>query len=62
MNQNHRKIGLSLGADHCWPASYEAILDKLNLSIAHGGEQVRFSTERVKVEPSTLSTSPATTS
>ena len=59
MNQNHRKIGLSLGADHCWPASYEAILDKLNLSIAHGGEQVRFSTERVKVEPFDLESKPS---
>ena len=59
MNQNHRKIGLSLGADHCWPASYEAILEKLNLSIAHGGEDVRFSTERVKVEPFDLESKPS---
>ena len=26
-----RKIGLSLGADLCWPASYEGILEKLDL-------------------------------
>ena len=26
-----RKIGLSLGADICWPICYEALLDKLDL-------------------------------
>lgn len=46
-----RKIGLSLGADLCWPASYEAIVKKLDLSIPVGGDEVRFDVERVRVHP-----------
>ena len=44
-------IGLSLGADLCWPACYEAILKRMNLSVDLGHEIVRFATERVTVEP-----------
>ena len=46
-----RKIGLSLGADICWPICYEQILDKLALSIPHEGDSVSLSCERVTIEP-----------
>ncbi len=46
-----RTIGLSLGADLCWPACYEQIIDRLKLSLPMGDEQVRFAVERVTVEP-----------
>jgi hypothetical protein len=46
-----RKIGLSLGADICWPASYEELVRRLDLDIDVGGERVRFETDRVTVEP-----------
>lgn len=44
-------IGLSLGADICWPAAYEEILKRLNLDIELDGRRLNFSCERVKVEP-----------
>ena len=46
-----RKIGLSLGADICWPLCYEQILGKLNLSIDYGGDTVGIEVERVSIEP-----------
>ncbi|MBA3462770.1 MAG: hypothetical protein H0T46_22630 [Deltaproteobacteria bacterium] len=46
-----RKIGLSLGADICWPLCYEQILDKLDLSIKYGGDTVGIEVERVSIEP-----------
>ncbi|GMV40273.1 MAG: hypothetical protein AMXMBFR64_19890 [Myxococcales bacterium] len=46
-----RKIGLSLGADLCWPACYEAIIDRLKLSLPLGDDVVRFAVDRVTVEP-----------
>ena len=46
-----RKIGLSLGADICWPACYEQILGKLQLSIPHKGDTVGVEVERVSIEP-----------
>jgi hypothetical protein len=46
-----RNIGLSLGADICWPACYEQIVDRLKLNLAIGSESVRFAVERVTVEP-----------
>ena len=46
-----RNIGLSLGADLCWPAAYEEILDKLALDLPDGKDQLRFACERVMVEP-----------
>lgn len=49
-----RRIGLSLGADHCWPACYEAILAKLDLEIPVRRERVRFECERVSIEPYSL--------
>lgn len=46
-----RRIGLSLGADICWPICYEALLDRLDLSIPHGNDTLRFEVERVTIEP-----------
>lgn len=46
-----RHIGLSLGADICWPICYEALLNKLDLSIDVDGETQKFNVERVKIEP-----------
>ncbi|MCX4248040.1 ATP-grasp domain-containing protein [Paraliomyxa miuraensis] len=46
-----RSIGLSLGADLCWPACYEQIVDRLKLELPIGGEAVRFAIERITVEP-----------
>jgi hypothetical protein len=46
-----RSIGLSLGADICWPASYEALIQRLDLAIPYKGDTVRFKTSRVRVQP-----------
>jgi len=53
-----RNIGLSLGADICWAAAYEALLEELNLHIEHGDNIVRFAVERVRVEPFDLRARP----
>jgi len=46
-----RKIGLSLGADDCWPICYEDILGQLDLDISYRGDRLRFEVERVAIEP-----------
>jgi hypothetical protein len=46
-----RKIGLSLGADICWPICYEALLTQLDLELSIGGDTVRFESNRVGIEP-----------
>lgn len=46
-----RNIGLSLGADLCWPACYEHIMRRLDLRIPIGDDTVRFEVERVTIEP-----------
>ena len=46
-----RNIGLSLGADLCWPACYEQIMHRLDLKIPMGDDTVRFNVERVYIEP-----------
>jgi hypothetical protein len=46
-----RRIGLSLGADLCWPICYEEILKRLKLALPIGGDTVRFEVERVTIEP-----------
>src|SRR5689334_6701737 len=46
-----RKIGLSLGADICWPICYEQIMRELDLSIPWKGDKVRIDVERVSIEP-----------
>ena len=46
-----RKIGLSLGADICWPICYEALLKQLDLSLSIDGDTVSFESSRVNIEP-----------
>ncbi|MFZ5478603.1 MAG: ATP-grasp domain-containing protein [Myxococcota bacterium] len=46
-----RRIGLSLGADICWPACYEEIVSRLKLSLPAGADTVEFAVERVRVAP-----------
>lgn len=46
-----RNIGLSLGADICWPGCYEELVKRLNLNISFGGDVLDFHVERVTVEP-----------
>jgi len=47
----NRKVGLSLGADICWPICYEALLKKLDLNMSIGGDTVTVKSERVVIEP-----------
>lgn len=49
-----RTIGLSLGADICWPLCFEGIMRQLNLKVSHGGDTVDFKVERVTIEPFNL--------
>jgi len=51
MAHHTRRIGLSLGADLCWPAAYESIVRKLDLTAKVGRDTVDFAVERVTVEP-----------
>jgi hypothetical protein len=46
-----RHIGLSLGADICWPICYEELLKKLDLAIPYGADTLTFDVERVQIEP-----------
>jgi hypothetical protein len=51
VNDIHRKIGLSLGADICWPACYEHIMRRLDLKVPTPEGTIRFDVERVTIEP-----------
>ncbi|MBA3325409.1 MAG: hypothetical protein H0T41_09185 [Rhodobacteraceae bacterium] len=44
-------IGLSLGADICWPIAYETLLRDLRLDFDLGGDRLTFNCERVTIEP-----------
>jgi hypothetical protein len=46
-----RRIGLSLGADICWPICYEGLFRELNLSVPQGNDTLTFEVERVGIEP-----------
>ncbi|MEM7200844.1 MAG: hypothetical protein AAF628_11290 [Planctomycetota bacterium] len=46
-----RRIGLSLGADICWPQCYEDILARMDLAIPHKRDTVRFEVKRLDIEP-----------
>lgn len=46
-----RRIGLSLGADICWPIAFTEILESLDLAIPSGGDTVRFEVERMTIDP-----------
>ena len=49
-----RRIGLSLGADICWPICFETIIRQLDLKLPIGGDTVRFEVERMRIEPFAL--------
>ena len=49
-----RHIGLSLGADLCWPTCYEEILRRWNPELRVEGESLRFDVARVDIEPFAL--------
>lgn len=51
MAQITKRIGLSLGADLCWPICYEEILKRLDLELEIGGDRMRFEVDRVTIEP-----------
>jgi len=50
-NETVRTIGLSLGADICWPACYEHMMRRLDLRIPSPDGTLRFNVERVFIEP-----------
>jgi len=49
-----RRIGLSLGADICWPKCFEDIVRQMDLALPLGGDTVRFQVRRVTIEPFSL--------
>ncbi|MBL8921280.1 MAG: hypothetical protein JNJ54_20645 [Myxococcaceae bacterium] len=49
-----RRIGLSLGADICWPLCFEHLMKRLNLRVPHQGDTLRFEVERVAIQPFNL--------
>ena len=51
MPESTRWIGLSLGADICWPICYEKLLERLDLALPIEGDVVRFASERVSIDP-----------
>ena len=51
MTSATRLIGLSLGADLCWPQFYEDILTRLDPHAVVEGEDVSFAVERITIEP-----------
>ncbi len=46
-----RRIGLSLGADICWPICFEELIRRFDLRVPAGGDELRFEVERVTIEP-----------
>ena len=54
MSKVTRRIGLSLGADVCWPVCYEELLRRLDLNISVDGDTMNFEVERVAIEPFSL--------
>lgn len=49
-----RKIGLSLGADDCWPICFEDIVADMKLDLPLGKDRVSFDVKRVTIEPFSL--------
>ena len=49
-----RNIGLSLGADICWPLAFEQILEDSKLALRVGKDTVSFACERVSLRPFAL--------
>ncbi len=46
-----KRIGLSLGADLCWPIAFTEILKRLDLTVPMGRDKVRFQVERMTIDP-----------
>lgn len=46
-----KRIGLSLGADLCWPIYYEEIIAQLQPRVRIGDDEITFEVERVTIEP-----------
>ena len=57
MPRNHL-IGMLLGVEEDWPASFEALLGRADLAVRDGGETHHFTTERVTIEPFDLRMKP----
>ncbi|MDH3305726.1 MAG: hypothetical protein OEM92_11015 [Gammaproteobacteria bacterium] len=57
MAQKTKHIGLSLGADICWPICYEGLLKELDLKIPFGNDTLTFEVERMAIEPFSLTQS-----
>jgi hypothetical protein len=49
-----KRIGLSLGADICWPICFEELIRRLDLSIPIDGDTVEFEVARVGIRPFSL--------
>lgn len=49
-----RRIGLSLGADLCWPYCFEQLIERLDLAIPWDGDEVRVEVKRLTIEPFSL--------
>jgi len=49
-----KRIGLSLGADICWPICYEELVRRLDLSVPVNGDTVSVEVERISIEPFSL--------
>jgi hypothetical protein len=54
MSERTARIGLSLGADICWPICYERLLDDLDLEIDIDGCRTSLECERLTIEPFNL--------
>ncbi len=54
MGKTVRNIGLSLGADICWPICYEEILRAAQIDVPVGNDRVTVETERVEIRPFAL--------
>lgn len=50
MAKSSRRIGLSLGADLCWPLCYEAIVKRLS-PMKLDGEEITLKVDRLTIEP-----------
>ncbi len=51
MKEITRTIGLSLGADLCWPQFYEDILDRMKPEVTTADRTTRFDVDRITIEP-----------
>ncbi len=51
MSHYTRRIGLSLGADLCWPSFYEDIINELAPTVEVDGDTINFTVERITIEP-----------